>query len=266
MKRAVISEVFDHPDGLLKRAIDLKHEGYKEEDMYVFVKRNEAAETIRKNSQLYVLVADDADAVASLVTSSERPIERWLSSMRLTKEQQAQFAKEVEHGRLFLYVDADRNESMEDIKPNRKSDRNHDEQTLQLHEERLEIEKERVQTGELVINKRVTESEQEIEVPVRREQLFVERTAGSEDVIEDYDFDQPGIRTIDEGDQLRIQIIEERAFVIKRPVVVEEIIVKKQVREETTTVKETLRKEEVEVREDHSASISIEDQTRKDEL
>lgn len=268
MKQAIISEVFDQPEALLKRTVDLKQEGYQEDDMYVFVKRTETADMIRRDSKLYVLVVDEPDTVASLVTSSERPIVRWFGSMRLTHEQRERFEREVEHGRLFLYVDANQNEEMADIKQSpRPSSNEHEEQTLELHEERLTVETETVQTGELVIDKHVTETEETIEVPVRREHLHVERMAGSEDVIEDYDFDQPGIRTIDEGDQLRIQVIEERAFIVKRPVVVEEIIVRKQVDAETLTVTETLRKEEIDIRQVGQAKIKIEDNLplRKDD-
>lgn len=267
MKHAIISEVFDQPEALLDRTIDLKREGYEEEDMYVLVKQADVADVIRRHSNLYVLVTDEPGTVASLVTSSERPIERWLKSMRLTSEQQNRFEKEVEHGRLFLYVDADRNEQQIDatnrkVKPTPQTE----EQTLALHEERLIIEKQPVQTGEVVINRHISETEQAIEVPVRREQVHVERVNGSEDVVEDYDFDQPGIRTIDEGDHLRIQVIEERAFIVKRPVVVEEIIVRKQVTEDVKTMTETLRKEEIEVTEVGQPNLKVEDHTtRKDE-
>ncbi|WP_214797176.1 DUF2382 domain-containing protein [Exiguobacterium sp. s5] len=267
MKHAIISEVFDHPEALLNRTVDLKREGYEEEDMYVLVKRADVADAVRRHSNLYVLVTDEPGTVASLVTSSERPIERWLKSMRLTSEQQDRFAKEVEQGRLFLYVDADRSEQQVNATSSKTEPApKTEEQTLALHEERLTIEKQAVQAGEVVINRHVSETEQEIEVPVRREQIHVERTTGSEDVVEDYDFDQPGIRTIDEGDHLRIQVIEERAFIVKRPVVVEEIIVRKQVTEDVKTMTETLRKEEIEVTEVGQADVTVEDHTtRKDE-
>lgn len=258
MKHAIISEVFDQPETLLNRTVDLKREGYAEEDMYVLVKRADVADVVRRQSKLYVLVTDEPGTVASLVTSSERPIERWIGSMRLTKEQQDRFTQEIEQGRLFLYVDADR--------PKMKLEPETEEQTLALHEERLTVEKQAVQTGEVVINRYITETNQEIEVPVLREQVHVERKAGSEDVLEDYDFNRSGFRTIDEGDHLRIQVIEERAFVVKRPVVVEEIIVRKRVTEEIQTLTETLRKEEVKVTEVGQADVTIDNQTtRKDE-
>lgn len=258
MKHAIISEVFDQPETLLNRTVDLKREGYAEEDMYVLVKRADVADVVRRQSKLYVLVTDEPGTVASLVTSSERPIERWIGSMRLTKEQQDRFTQEIEQGRLFLYVDADR--------PKMKLEPETEEQTLALHEERLTVEKQAVQTGEVVINRYITETNQEIEVPVLREQVHVERKAGSEDVLEDYDFNRSGFRTIDEGDHLRIQVIEERAFVVKRPVVVEEIIVRKRVTEEIETLTETLRKEELKVTEVGQADVTIDNQTtRKDE-
>lgn len=266
MKHAIISEVFDQAEALLNRTVDLKREGYDEEDMYVLVKRADLADDVRRHSKLYVLVTDEPDTVASLITSSERPIERWLGSMRLTKDQQDRFAREVEQGRLFLYVDADHEKQRLDTPvPKREREMNKEEHTLSLHEERLIVEKQAVQTGEVIINRHITETDQEIEVPVRREQVHVTRSRGSEDVLEDYDFNEPGIRTIDEGDQLRIQVIEERAFIVKRPVVVEEIIVRKQVTEDVKTMTETLRKEEIEVTEVGQADVTIEDQTpRKD--
>ena len=246
MKHAIISEVFDQPETLLNRTVDLKREGYAEEDMYVLVKRADVADVVRRQSKLYVLVTDEPGTVASLVTSSERPIERWIGSMRLTKEQQDRFTQ----------VD----------RPKMKLEPETEEQTLALHEERLTVEKQAVQTGEVVINRYITETNQEIEVPVLREQVHVERKVGSEDVLEDYDFNRSGFRTIDEGDHLRIQVIEERAFVVKRPVVVEEIIVRKRVTEEIETLTETLRKEELKVREVGQADVTIDNQTtRKDE-
>lgn len=267
MKHAIISEVFDQPETLLNRTVDLKREGYAEEDMYVLVKRADVADVVRRQSKLYVLVTDEPGTVASLVTSSERPIERWIGSMRLTKEQQDRFTQEIEQGRLFLYVDADRgDQSFKVDRPKMKLEPETEEQTLALHEERLTVEKQAVQTGEVVINRYITETNQEIEVPVLREQVHVERKAGSEDVLEDYDFNRSGFRTIDEGDHLRIQVIEERAFVVKRPVVVEEIVVRKRVTEEIETLTETLRKEELKVREVGQADVTIDNQTtRKDE-
>lgn len=258
MKHAIITELFDHTEALLTRVVDLKREGYEESDMYVVVKRKETGEAVRRQSNLYVFVADDPDAVASLVTSSERPIERWLSSMRLTPERQDTYAQAIEHGKLFLYVDAEQGERINSTRAKKQTDTtSREEETLLLHEEQLEVDKRAIQTGELVIDKHVTESKQEIEIPVRREQLHVERKDGSLEELETYDFDQPGIRTIDEGDHLRIQVIEERAFIVKRPVVVEEIIVHKRVHEDVETVTETLRKEEVDVRQVGDADIEV---------
>jgi hypothetical protein len=48
MKHAIISEVFDQPEALLNRTVDLKREGYAEEDMYVLVKRADVADAVRR--------------------------------------------------------------------------------------------------------------------------------------------------------------------------------------------------------------------------
>jgi len=50
-----------------------------------------------------------------------------------------------------------------------------DEQTLRLREEELRVSKERVQTGEVQVHKRVVTELQTMQVPVEREELVIER-------------------------------------------------------------------------------------------
>jgi stress response protein YsnF len=54
-----------------------------------------------------------------------------------------------------------------------------DERTLTLREEQLNIDKERVQTGEVVINKEVNEQHKTINVPVEHEEVTVEHRSVS---------------------------------------------------------------------------------------
>lgn len=64
MRQAIISELFDDATALLARTVDLKREGYDEGDMFVLVKRKETGEAVKRQSNLYVLVADDPQAMA----------------------------------------------------------------------------------------------------------------------------------------------------------------------------------------------------------
>lgn len=58
-----------------------------------------------------------------------------------------------------------------------------DEQTLRLREEELRVSKERVQTGEVQVHKRVVTELQTVQVPVEREELVIER-AGEVTVVD----------------------------------------------------------------------------------
>ena len=66
--------------------------------------------------------------------------------------------------------DLDRTDRLDDTNKNLKRG-DTDEEKLRLHEERLSVDKERVQTGEVNVGKHVVEETQSIEVPVEREEV-----------------------------------------------------------------------------------------------
>ncbi|WP_198512612.1 YsnF/AvaK domain-containing protein [Bacillus sp. mrc49] len=117
-----------------------------------------------------------------------------------------------------------------------------DEQTLKLREEQLNIDKERVQTGEVVINKEVKEQHKTINVPVEHEEVTVEHrsVSGREANLE------PG-SSIQAGETIRIPVVEEKLEVSKKPIVTDEIVIKKHAVQETEQVKDTLKKEEIQL-------------------
>lgn len=110
---------------------------------------------------------------------------------------------------------------------------------LRLHEEKLSVDKERVQTGEVDIDKHVVTDEQTVEVPVTREEVYVERRK--------VDGEMADGEVFEDGDSIHIPVTEERVEVTKRPVVSEEIVVGKREIQDTETVSETVRKEEVDI-------------------
>lgn len=131
-----------------------------------------------------------------------------------------------------------------------------DEEKLRLHEERLNVDKERVQTGEVNVGKHVVEETQSIEVPVEREEVYVERrpvneetTAGSLDKDSGLSGD-----AYQEGENIHIPVSEERVEVTKKDVVAEEIVVGKRKVQDTETVNETVRREEADIDEDTTAT------------
>jgi uncharacterized protein (TIGR02271 family) len=110
---------------------------------------------------------------------------------------------------------------------------------IQLREEQLLVDKERVQAGEVVIRKEVVTEQQNIAVPVSREEVVIERRPAAE-------VDASG-EPIAGGEEIRVPLAEERVNVEKRPVVREEISVGKRTVRDTEKVSDTVRREEARI-------------------
>ena len=110
---------------------------------------------------------------------------------------------------------------------------------LQLREEQLDVEKERVEAGEVRLRKEVVTEQRSIEVPVTREEVVIERhTAAGDERAEG---------TIGEDEEIRIPLMEEEVRVDKTPVVREEVSVRKRQVQDTERVSETVRREEARI-------------------
>lgn len=111
---------------------------------------------------------------------------------------------------------------------------------IPIIEEQVVVDKYVVERGKVRVSKRVSEHEEIVDEPIFHEEVRVERVPINR-VVET----APGVRS--EGDTLVIPVIEERAFVEKRLVLVEELRVKKELVETHQPQKITLRKEQVEI-------------------
>ncbi len=112
--------------------------------------------------------------------------------------------------------------------------------TIERSEERLSVDKESVQTGEVRIGKDVIEEEQSVDVPVKREEVRV--TSRS--------VDRPATGETFQEQDIAVPVHEEKVSVSKDARVVEELDVEKDVVEDTERVTETVRREEFRVDED----------------
>ncbi len=122
-------------------------------------------------------------------------------------------------------------------------------QKVQLREEQLQATKERVQAGEVNIRKNVVEEEQTINVPVNREEVYVERNAVNTPV--------PADTPIGQGDEvIRVPVSEEQVQVTKQPVVTEEINVGKRVVQENQPVTDTVRREEAHIENQGNVNVT----------
>jgi len=113
-------------------------------------------------------------------------------------------------------------------------------------EERLNVDKEQVETGRARLRTYTTEEEQTVTVPVTKEKVLVERTPA----------DGRTGGTIDADDQVdEVVTREERPVVTKETVDVEEVRLGKERVTENETVTDTVRKEHVEVDGDNVTDV-----------
>jgi uncharacterized protein (TIGR02271 family) len=111
------------------------------------------------------------------------------------------------------------------------------ERNIQLRGEILRTYKERVQRGEVRLRKEVVTENQSVQVPVTREELVIERTAGSGKVSGE----------IGQDEEIRVPLSEERVRVEKQPVVNEEVRVGKRQVQSNKEVSDQVRHEELRV-------------------
>lgn len=123
-----------------------------------------------------------------------------------------------------------------DIETTSKNDTNtsDNDMKMQLREERMEISKNKIQTGEVSIYKEVVTEEKNITVPVKREELVIENN------VLDSQFND---KSEENTETIRIPIREERIDVHKQPVDLEDVSVSKHKYEEIKHINETLKKE-----------------------
>lgn len=129
--------------------------------------------------------------------------------------------------------------------------------SIELREERLDVKKED-KTGDVHVGKRVVEETETIDVPVRKEEVVIERKP-----VRDGDKHDGGTIT-GESEETVIPVREETVRVEKDTEVVEEVDVRKETTQDTHKVQDTVRHEELDVEKDGDARI--EDVRRDDSI
>jgi uncharacterized protein (TIGR02271 family) len=126
---------------------------------------------------------------------------------------------------------------------------------IQLLSEVLRVDKERVQTGQVKLRKDVITERQNVEVPVTREELVIERRP--------VESERPAAGKLGVDSEIRVPLSEERVRVEKRPVVSEEVQVGKRKIQESRTVDEDVKREELNVEKEGDVQIENEPRKRK---
>lgn len=130
--------------------------------------------------------------------------------------------------------------------------------TIEVKEERLHADKQQVNAGEVRVRKEVHTENKTIEVPVRHEEVVIERTAGHGRASSGITSD-----SIRAGEEIRIPVSEERVNVTKDTVVTEEVRVGKKVVEGTERVSGQVRKEEVKVEQTGDVDVRTRGSSKK---
>lgn len=111
-----------------------------------------------------------------------------------------------------------------------------DQESIELREEELRVQKERVEAGEVRLRKEVVKENKTVDVPVTHEEVIVEKrpVAGR----------RPASGKIGDDEEVRIPVMKEQVEVEKTPVVREEVSLKKQQVQDNRQVSETVKREE----------------------
>ncbi|WP_160724853.1 YsnF/AvaK domain-containing protein [Bacillus sp. USDA818B3_A] len=123
------------------------------------------------------------------------------------------------------------------------------ERSLKLRGEQLDVNKHRVQTGEVEVTKDVVEEQETINVPVEHEEVYVERRTVDNN---DADTTTP----IGDDETIHVPIVEEKVEVTKKPVVTEELVIGKKKVTETQQVTDNVKREEARVKKEGDASVN----------
>lgn len=122
------------------------------------------------------------------------------------------------------------------------------ERNIQLVGEILRVHKDRVQRGEVRLRKEVVTENQNVEVPVSREELVIERVPVQ---------GREASGQVGAGEkEIRVPLSEEQVRVEKKPVVNEEVRVSKRQVQDTKRVSDTVRHEEL--RTEHEGDVDDE--------
>ena len=114
-------------------------------------------------------------------------------------------------------------------------------ENIELHEERLIVDKMRAKTGEVAIGKHVETEVAHASIPIEKERVVIERAPGSMEtgVTPDANAFQ--------AETARIEVYEEVPVIQKEAFVREEVSIRKEVDRSTVDLEESLRREEINV-------------------
>ncbi|MCY9107189.1 YsnF/AvaK domain-containing protein [Bacillus atrophaeus] len=171
-----------------------------------------------------------------------------LSDLDIANDDAERYQEELNDGKILLAVDTDAEldnstNDNEHVLSGGFSNTNEmadyttkEEKTMPLREEQLKVDKEDIQTGEVEIGKDVKTEQRDMDIPVRHDEIYVERRPVDENTAD--------ASPVNDTETVRVPIVEEKLEVTKKPVVTDEVVVGKRTVEENEHISETVKKEE----------------------
>ncbi|MFP7734708.1 YsnF/AvaK domain-containing protein [Priestia aryabhattai] len=211
--------------------------------------------------------------------SDKARVEKRLLNLGIPLTEAGPYADDLQKGKVLLLVRANRETKTNPFLENREDSpfakgdsvydkslygehREHEgnvpknaEEHIELKEEQLHVNKERVQTGEVQIDKDVLQKEETVNIPVEHDEVYVERRPVSDK--------RTNAQIREDDETVRIPLEEEKVIVSKEPVVTEEVVVGKRRKEENEKVSETLKKEEVNIKNQENTFTSNHEKLNK---
>lgn len=201
--------------------------------------------------------------LSSQETANDRLPEK-LMSKGIPEEEANYYQDELEAGRSLVFVESygHQQEAHEILYRSGAYDasaRPHSpegDRIIPIREEQLRVNRQVVETGEVIIRKEIITEEKTITVPITREELVIERRSRSEEQTAPPENESEDLtEVLKDGGTLRIILREEQVHVEKYPVVKEEVFIKKRQIQETSQIMETLKREEAHL--EHVGNVII---------
>ncbi|PGT74644.1 YsnF/AvaK domain-containing protein, partial [Priestia megaterium] len=253
--RKRVAGIFHSEQEAIHAIKGLKRQGYRETDILVVAK--DSNDTLQLGTETNVMIEAGTPDVSSLAgvmidsfltmmtggmisTPQAGGLTSKLVRMGIQNFTAKQCEMDVKEGKILVLIDMGETQTIPSYTTvGGVSNETEEHRSVQLREEKLDVRKEHVQTGEVQLRKEIVEELRTIQVPVMREEVYVERRP-----VIDGQYD---CSPLTENEIIRIPIIEERIEVTKRPVVVEEIIIGKRKIQEIKEMTDTVRKEEAQI-------------------
>ena len=163
--------------------------------------------------------------------------------LTMTNQERENYSNALSNGELLLYID---DESELEVPEG--------EEKIELREERLAVNKEKVQSGEIVVEKYTDSKVEEFDVPFNMDNVTVERRpVEGEPLFEKYNLDDSD----DAEGVIRIPVTKERIRVVKEHVVTEEIVITKEVVEKMEHVSGTVKHDDIRVSEVKNEDVKV---------